>query len=124
MSAWKLCRNAGEDAILHCWPLPSILDHFNSPSILLVSDSAVIGQTAVSLVTLDQYMEELLWFSMAARRIVYRVCLIALCPNQRVQAGRARVFRDTLLCCAVSQRAENIHSTLGSEWRGDRFIAQ
>lgn len=51
---------------------------------------------------------------MALLCIVYWVCLIALCPNQRVQAGRAGVYRDAL-CCGLSQRAKNIHSTHGSE---------
>lgn len=51
---------------------------------------------------------------MALLCIVYWVCLIALCPNQRVQAGRAGVYRD-VLCCGLSQRAKNIHSTRGSE---------
>lgn len=59
---------------------------------------------------------------MALLCIVYWVCLIALCPNQRVQAGRARVHRDKL-CCGLSQRAKNIHSACGSEG-GDQSIAQ
>lgn len=62
----------------------------------------------------EEYIEELLWFSVAWLCIVYRVCLIALCPNQRVQAARAGVFWDAL-CCGLSQRAQNIHSRPGSE---------
>lgn len=99
--------------IVH-WPLTSILDHFNNPAILPLSDSTVIGQTLVSPVIWEEYIEELLWFSWASLCIVYRVCLIALCPNQRVQAGSAGVYRDAL-CCGLSQRAKNIHSTHGSE---------
>lgn len=100
-------------SLLH-WPLTSTLDHFNNPAILPLSDSTVVGQTLVSLVIWEEYIEELLWFSWASLCIVYWVCLIALCPNQRVQAGRAGVYRDAL-CCGLSQRAKNIHSTHGSE---------
>lgn len=96
------------------WPLTSILEHFNNPAILPFFDSTLIGQTLVSPVIWEEYIEELLWFSWASLCIVYWVCLIALCPNQRVQAGRAGVYRDAL-CCGLSQRAKNIHSTCGSE---------
>lgn len=111
---WKRCTTCHLLLPIFHWPLTSILDHFNSPSILPLSNSTVIGETLVSLVIWDEYIEELLWFSIASLCIVYWVCLIALCPNQRVQAGRARVYRDTL-CCGLSQRAKNIHSTHGSE---------
>lgn len=111
---WKHCTACHLPLPIFHWPLTSILDHFNSPSILPLSDSTVIGQTLVSLVIWEEYIEELLWFSMASLCIVYWVCLIALCPNQRVQAGRAGVYRDAL-CCGLSQRAKNIHSTRGSE---------
>lgn len=68
----------------------------------------------MSLVIKEEYIEDMLWFSMPWLCIVYWVCLIALCLNQRVQAVMARVFRDGL-CCGRSHGTENLHSTQGSE---------